>query len=98
MVLFAVFPFRRQARLGYSFECLKMPDDLSTIIEDLILDGQIHSLEDVLSDAERNIPDHPLLQSGWAILHVMKHYAALFDAEPTEMDALVADDMPREAS
>ena len=70
---------------------------LPPVIEDLILDRQIRSLEDGLVAAERTRRDDPLLPAGWAILFAMKHeqqcrqdaYAAMFDAAPAEVDALI---------
>lgn len=70
-----------------------MPDDvqqsLPPLIENLILDSRIRSLEDGLLAAERTRPDDPLLPSGGAILYAMKHerqcrqdaYAAMLDAD-----------------
>lgn len=71
---------------------------LPPIIQDLILDDQIQSMEAGLLHAERTRPDDPLLPAGWAILYAMKHerqcrqnaYAAMLDADPEEVDALFA--------
>lgn len=71
---------------------------LPPIIQDLILDNQIRSLEDGLLNTERTEPDDPLIPAGWAILYAMKHerqcrqdaYAAMLDADPGEIDALFA--------
>jgi hypothetical protein len=71
---------------------------LPPIIQDLILDNQIRSLEGGLLHAERTSPDDPLLPVGWAILDAMKReqarrqnaYAEMLDADPDDVDALWA--------
>lgn len=71
---------------------------LPPIIQDLILDHHIQSMEAGLLHAEQTRPDDPLLPDGWAILHAMKHerqcrqdaYAAMLDADPDDVDALFA--------
>lgn len=76
---------------------------LPPIIQDLILDDQIQSMEAGLLHAEQTRPDDPLLPAGWAILHAMKYerqsrqdaYAAMLDADPDQVDALFAAEKTR---
>lgn len=78
---------------------------LPPIIQDLILDNQIRSLEGGLLHAERTSPDDPLLPAGWAILDAMKRekarrqdaYAEMLDSDPDNADALwVVENIRRE--
>lgn len=74
------------------------PQSLPPIIQDLILDDHIQSMEAGLLHAEQTCPDDPLLPAGWAILYAMKHerqcrqdaYAAMLDVDPDDVDALFA--------
>ena len=76
---------------------------LPPIIQDLMLDDYIQSMEAGLLHAEQTCPDDPLLPAGRAILYAMKHerqcrqgaYAAMRDADPDGVDALFADEALR---
>lgn len=71
---------------------------LPPLIQDLILDHRIQTLEEALVYAERVHPADPSLPAGRCILDIMLHeqarrqnaYAAMLDAGPEEMDALIA--------
>jgi LPS O-antigen subunit length determinant protein (WzzB/FepE family) len=73
---------------------------LSPIIQDLILDRRIQTLEEALIYAQRTDSADPSLPEGWAILDAMKcergrrhdAYEAMLDADPNDVDALIAGD------
>lgn len=73
---------------------------LPPIIEDIILNNRIRSLEDALAFAERAHPSDPSLPAGRTLLEGMKceqarrqdACAAMLAADPDDMDALIAGD------
>lgn len=70
------------------------------IIHDLILDRRIQTLEEALVYAERTHSTDPSLPKGRTILDAMKcererrhdAYEAMLDADPDDVDALIAGD------